>query len=267
MLDSPAMNDLRLRFADGRLPDLPLHTGVHALGRTPAGIGPVDVAGPALLHLCHDRRGIWMTVADGCRSVHVNGRPVRQVALLRPGDSLHVEDCELLLYTPPTGDAHLDGSAGRFAGGSPRLVLRGIGGPFHGRCLSLEKPRRVGTAANADLRIEGPGIAAEHAVLEAMNGHVLLHRAAADVMVNGYPVREAALRNGDQIVFGVQHRFVLEGPTAAASATAPPPRPAQDDAAGRPPTPRHWARRIPWLLVTALLLAGVLAALLVFGAR
>lgn len=30
--------------------------------------------GPWLLQLCNDRRGIWLTVAEGLRGVHVNGR-------------------------------------------------------------------------------------------------------------------------------------------------------------------------------------------------
>lgn len=40
-----------------------------------------------LLQLCNDRRGIWLTVA--ILLVHVNGRPVLQLAMLRAGDSVH----------------------------------------------------------------------------------------------------------------------------------------------------------------------------------
>ena len=58
------MNELRLRFGDGDQPDLVLGSGVHALGRLPTGLGPVDAEQPWLLQLCNDRRGIWLTVAD-----------------------------------------------------------------------------------------------------------------------------------------------------------------------------------------------------------
>ncbi|HQW59053.1 MAG TPA: FHA domain-containing protein, partial [Thermomonas sp.] len=84
------MNELRLRFGDGDQPDLVLGSGVHALGRLPTGLGPVDAEQPWLLQLCNDRRGIWLTVADDLRGVHVNGRPVQHVAMLRAGDSIHV---------------------------------------------------------------------------------------------------------------------------------------------------------------------------------
>lgn len=262
------MNDLGLRFCDGTHPDLRLDPGVHALGRTPAGIGPVDSNGNAVLHLCNDRRGIWMTVAEGVRGVHVNGRPVHQVAMLRAGDSIHAEGSELLLQAGVDDRLPPPGTPPRIPAGHLRLTLRGIGGPFHGRCVGLEKPCRVGSAADADLRIEGTGIASRHALLEPWNGSVLLRQTAQEVMVNGHPVREAVLRNGDQIVFDVQHRFVLEGPPPAASAMpAHGGRAPAESEATVPTAARHWTRRIPWLLVSALLLAGALAALLVFGAR
>ena len=260
------MNDLHLRFCDGRQPDLPLEPGVHALGRTPAGLGPVEAEAPALLQLCNDRRGIWMTVNEGMRGVHVNGRPVQQVAMLRAGDSIHADGSELLLYATDD-DRALPSSTPplRDAAGNLRMVLRGVGGPYHGRCISLDRPRRVGSAATADLRIEGAGIAAEHAVLEAGNCHAVLRHAAADVLVNGKPVRQAVLYSGDQIAFGVQHRFVLEGPppTPGTAATA---APSEADAPPAPPR-RRWTQGVPWLLLAALLLAAALTALLVFGAR
>ena len=46
------MNELRLRFSDGDQPDLVLGTGVHALGRRPEGLGPVDDLHPWILQLC-----------------------------------------------------------------------------------------------------------------------------------------------------------------------------------------------------------------------
>ena len=42
MLDCRPMNELRLRFSDGDQPDLVVGGGVHALGRLPTGLGPVD---------------------------------------------------------------------------------------------------------------------------------------------------------------------------------------------------------------------------------
>ncbi|MFN7136039.1 MAG: FHA domain-containing protein [Thermomonas sp.] len=258
------MTALRLRFCDDSRPDLPLDTGVHALARQGAGLAPVASDGPWLLQLCHDRRGIWMTVAPGTRGIHVNGRPVQQLAMLRAGDSIHIDGQELLLVGTRE-EQPLPASPARPGEGSLRLVLRGIGGDHHGRSLSLEKPRRIGSSARADLRIDGHGITPEHAVLELVDGQPLLHQTAAEVLVNGSAVRQAVLQAGDQLVFGGRHRFVLEGPPPSAAAVASLRSLPTADA---PPAPLpHWSRRVPWLLVVALLLAAGLWALLVFGAR
>lgn len=266
------MNDLRLRFCDGEQPDLVLGNGLHALGRLPNGLGPVEAEQPWLLQLCNDRRGIWMTVADDLRGVHVNGRPVQHVAMLRAGDSIHVDGGELLLTA-----AHNPGKSLPMANGQRdmpatrlRLVLRGIGGQHHGRSISLEQPRRIGRAGDADIRIEGQGIVDHHAVVETINGQVVLRDAQADVMVNGHRTRQAVLQAGDQIAFDVQHRFVVEGPPPqVASANSMRLHPAQGDETDPLPRNSHrgWLSRVPWLLLTAILLAATLSVLLLFGAR
>jgi len=266
------MNELRLRFSDGDQPDLVLGAGVHALGRRPDGLGPVDAEQPWLLQLCNDRRGIWMTVADDLRGVHVNGRPVQHVAMLRAGDSIHVDGNELLLTAANDGRAMPQaGAAPRDPIGNLRLTLRGIGGSHHGRSISLQQPRRIGSASDADIRIDGPGITERHAVLEAINGQVLLRDTEAEVLVNGQRLRQAVLQAGDQIAFDVQHRFVLEGPPppAAGPSSAARLRAAfADDADAAPVAPRKsWLQRMPWLLIAAILLAAALAALLLFGSR
>lgn len=269
MLDCRAMDELRVRFGDGDQADLVLGSGQHALGRLPTGLGPVPVEGPWLLRLCNDRRGIWMTVAEGMRGIHVNGRPVQQVAMLRPGDSVHVDGAELLLLGAPSApDAPiLSAEASRELASHLRLVLRGVGGSHHGRSLNLDAPIRIGSAPDADIRIHGERIAPQHAVVELRDGRIVLRDAADDVLVNGHRTRGTRLRNGDQVAFGVQHRFVVEAPPVAAS-PAPGRSPFAADADLPPEVLRpHWTRRMPWLLITAVLLAGGLFALFVFGAR
>ena len=266
------MSELRLRFCDGEQPDLLLGAGVHALGRLPNGLGPVDIEQPWLLQLCNDRRGIWMAVADDLRGVHVNGRPVQHVAMLRAGDSIHVDGGELLLTAANDPGATPHAASGqRDSVSSMRLVLRGIGGQHHGRSITLETPRRIGRASDADIRIEGPGIAEQHAIVEAIHGQAILRDAQADVMVNGHRTRQAALQAGDQIAFDVQHRFVVEGPPPAAVTNASAARMQaafDDERADAAPAPqRTWPQRMPWLLVAAVMLAAALSVLLVFGAR
>ena len=152
--------------------------------------------------------------------------------------------------------------------GSLRMLLRGIGGAHHGHGLSLEHPRRIGSASTADLFLEGDGIAAQHAIIEIAGTQVVLRGCTSPVLVNGHHVQQAVLNAGDQIVFAAQHRFVLEG-TMALAAESPCTRSMHAALADAPPTPAAsgWAARIPWLLVAALLMAGSLSALLMFGAR
>ena len=269
VLDCRPMSELRLRFTEGDQPDLLVGAGVHALGRLPTGLGPVDGEQPWLLRVSNDRRGLWLTVAEGLRGVHVNGRPVQHVAMLRAGDSIHVDGGELLLLAANADRVAAPVIAGRDPVGNLRLVLRGVGGNHHGRSLNLEKPRLIGSAADADLRIDGPGIAPHHALIEAVNGQAVLRDASADVQVNGQRVRQALLQAGDQVAFDVQHRFVLEGPPPAA--VVPPPRVRDGNGDGFDDAPvegrRHWTLRIPWLLLAAILLSGALSVLLLFGER
>ncbi|MGV8943943.1 FHA domain-containing protein [Thermomonas sp.] len=267
------MNDLRLRFCDGEQPDLHLGSGLHALGRLPTGLGPVDAEQPWLLQLCNDRRGIWLTVADELRGVHVNGRPVQHVAMLRAGDSVHVDGGELLLMAAidPSKASPAGSDARDTAAPGHRLVLRGIGGSHHGRSISLEQPRRIGRGGDVDIRIEGQAIAEQHALIEMVDGQTVLRDAQADVMVNGYRTRQATLQVGDQLAFDVQHRFVVEGTPLQASAgnSKMYAQPGFHDDADEFPHPprRHWLGRMPWLLLAALLLGIALSGLLMFGAR
>jgi hypothetical protein len=266
------VQNLRLHFSNRPAPDRPLTTGVHRIVREATGtIGVGDALQGALLaQICVDRRGLWLQVANGMRGVHINGRPVRRMAVLRPGDAVFVEGVELLLQSGYASAADLrDSDAGQ---GDMRVVLRGLGGKYHGKSVSLEQPRVVGRARDAHIRIDDPGFAERHARLELRGERVLLRDLGSveGTRVNGVPVRDALLVAGDQIVFDAQHRFVLEvpwAPSAKLEDAAP-----MDDAGttpadgGTPARPASSMLRWPWLLLAALLMAGALSALLLFGA-
>lgn len=270
MLDSARVNAFSLRFPDHDRDDLALGQGVHAFGH-PAGGGleRVERREDALVQFCIDRRGVWLQshAADG--AVHVNGRPVRRMAMLRSGDSVHVEGAELVL---------LGAAPGPMPQGVPmvresdrRAVLRGIGGSNHGRCFGLDHAREVGHGVECDIRLDGPQIAERHSRLEPhQDGVVLRDLGGGTVLVNGHSVREGLLQPGDQLVFGGQHRFVIEAPMAPGIMAAPAPdvEPGhRDDEEHRPSPVATSMRRIPWLLLAALLLGGALALLLMFGTR
>lgn len=263
LLDWRGVNEARLRFPGQPAVEHPLAAGVHGIGRVGGeALGPVDPR-QAPVRICVDRRGIWLHVEEGARGVHVNGRPVRRVAMLRLGDLVFVDGAEVALVGRPQAAANLPTTTT----GDPRLLLRGLGGRHHGRSFTLERPRIVGRGAEADIRLEDPAAAERHARLEPHGDVVLLRDlgSAEGTLVNGVPVREALLRPGDQLVFDAHHRFVVEAPGLAGAESAPPPQ--DEEAAGpvRAAALAPSARRLPWLLLAALLLAAALSALLLFG--
>lgn len=266
VLDSPRMDALKLRF-DGNGTELPLGPGMHGVGRGgDDAIGLVADEQSPLLRFCVDRRGVWLTVADGVRGIHVNGRPVRRMAMLRPGDSIHAEGGELTLMRDAAPDAPAVLPSVADSPGDLRLVLRGVGGHYHGRSITLERPRLVGRAPEADIRIDNQAFPERHARLEHHEGHVLLRDldSGETSAVNGKPARDAVLLPGDQVVFDAQHRFVVEAPARSLRTDSPIAiAPAASDRLGAGKGKRP--RRLPWLLLAALLIAGALSLLLLFG--
>jgi len=266
------MPKLLVHFSQHAQPDQPLAPGVQKIVRQANGsIRLVEASQGSLLlaQLSLDDRGLWLQVATGVRGVHVNGRPIRRMALLRAGDAVYVDGVEMLIQgevdspvLPPSAQAAVNDD-------EPRL-LRGVGGPHHGRSFTLDRPRVVGRGSDADIEIDEPALAEQHARIELHGERVLLRDLGhgEGSRVNGVAVRHCWLQGGDQVVFDGQHRFVLE------LANDPQQRPApreefvfnDTDAEPAEVAPRG-VRRWPWLLASALLLAGVLSLLLWFGAR
>lgn len=232
----------------------------------------VDHPDDTSVQFCVDRRGAWLQLRESAHGLHVNGRPVRRMAMLRAGDAVHMDGIELTLLGARPAPLPAGSSAAPEA--LRHVVLRGIGGVHHGRCFSLDTPCVVGRSAVSDIQIADPALGDRHARLEPHDDGILLHDldSPGGSLVNGHPVRNGVLLPGDQIVFGANHRFVLEAPTSSEKAAEPVWTPAEsfDTATDRAPSRSPVAlsiRRIPWLLLAALLLAGGLALLLLYGVR
>lgn len=276
MIDSRGVNALRLRFPNRQQPDLVLGPGVHAIGRDIVD-RPVIVDDPAdaFAQFCVDRRGLWLRVREGVRGLHVNGRPVRRMAMLRAGDAVFVDGHEWLLLgdTPPSAPVETNPRPADTQG-DPRIVLRGVGGPHHGRCITLDQPRVVGRLPDCDVRIDDAAFADRHARIDPHpEGAVLRDLGSHEgSLVNGWPVHHGLLRPGDQVVFD-SHRFVIEAPrTGAPPAPVQEPVPRLVEQGSSPPESDERrlpssARRVPWLLLAALFLATSLSLLLLYGAR
>ncbi len=270
MLDLRRMDRLKLRFPEHHHPEMPLSAGVHAFGRIGDTVGLVDEADAPLIRLFVDRRGVWMTVAEGARGVHVNGRPVQRMAMLRLGDSIYLDGVEMVLMserrTEPLPEA-LRHVPGEFRG-DPRVVVRGVGGQHHGRSFTLEAPRLVGRSDDADIRIDDAAFAERHARIEMIGDRIVLRDLGGGEgsVVNGEPMRDAVLMPGDQIVFDTHHRFVIEAaaPTTAQLAEAAAHR-SDSEAPEMVGDARKRGRNLPWLLLAAAAIAAILAGLLVWG--
>ncbi|MFB6495774.1 FHA domain-containing protein, partial [Xanthomonas perforans] len=134
------MRDLQVHFTHRQQPDHSLKPGVHRIVRHASGSVRVvgDAQGALLLaQFCLDQRGLWLQVASGIRGIHVNGRPVRRMALLRAGDAIYADGVEMLLRSAPSSapanDIH-DDTANL---GEVCLLLRGIGGRRYRRRFRL----------------------------------------------------------------------------------------------------------------------------------
>lgn len=269
--------EITLRAPGTPIDALTLDSGLHAIGRAPeGGLRRVEGEGDARVWIRVDRCGTWLSVVDGVRGVHVNGRPVRRCALLRAGDSIHVDGTEIVLTAPVAAAGagaagRTDATAGTGAGeaADPRLLLRGVGGRHHGRSFTLGSACIVGSAADADICLEGAGRdgndgAPRQARIAREAGEMVL-RASGDgapVAVNGVACREAVLRPGDQLAFGTGQRFVVEAPMGPLVVTGGGDGEAATEAAAADAAVRPLTRRLPLLLVAALLLAAALSALL-----
>lgn len=268
------MPELQVHFPRSQQPDQSLTPGVHRIVR-PASGGVrlvADAQGALLLaQICLDRRGLWLQVASGVRGIHINGRPVRRVALLRAGDAVYVDGVELLIRSTVAPASRLPES-GAPCDADPGVLLRGIGGPHHGRSFPLQSSRVVGRDPSADIVIDDHALALRHASIELHDGKVLLRDLGTEEgsMVNGLAARDCWLQCGDQVVFERRHRFVLEMPHQPCMTAAVVAEPEETVEPGRgQPAPARPVKvaRWPWLLLSAALLAGVLSALLWFGAR
>jgi pSer/pThr/pTyr-binding forkhead associated (FHA) protein len=266
------VQNLLVHFTHRQHPDQPLRPGVQRIVRHASGSVRLssDAVGNLLLaQFCLDDRGLWLQVANGIRGIHVNGRPVRRMAMLRAGDAVYADgvemviqgECEALAQAPARND---DGS-------DEQRLLRGLGGQHHGRSFTLDRPRLVGSSPEADIVIDDPAFAAQHARLELHGDRVLLRDLGAgeSTRVNGVAVRHCWLQAGDQLVFDTQHRFVLEVPHDSRVRIV---SEDEDDLLDLPtpvtaPVKPRRVRRWPWLLASALLLAAVISGLLWFGAR
>ncbi len=235
------------------------------------------------------QRGLWLRLEPNAGAVHVNARPIRERAMLRLGDVVSLgsvrfcvtlDDTDVIVRDLPSNSSLPRDAAAHAA--AARAVLRGVAGVFHGRTFSLGPGLLLGSAADADVRIEDAGLAPHHARLSLRHEQVVLRAETPDnkLRVNGELIGNAVLHPGDQIAIE-PHRFVIEAPglPPRGGSFAPRQRPITQTmpaisnpgnvsaGQGVTPEPRQRRSNLGWLLFAATLIAGALAALLVYAPR
>jgi pSer/pThr/pTyr-binding forkhead associated (FHA) protein len=222
---------MRLSFPNGEHPDVVIDQGEVRVGSAAGNRVVIAGAGLSANHAVFRidaQRGISLTLESGSGGAHVNARPVRELALLRLGDVVSLsrlqvlvkpDDERLIDRSVPSPPPPMSDPAQRAA--ASRVVLRGIAGAFHGRTFSLLDPVTIGRAANAEIRLDEPGMEDRHAVLEQHPDRVVLRDLGSHdgAVVNGIALKSAVLHPGDQIAFE-QHRFLLEAPGLPPRGTA-----------------------------------------------
>jgi pSer/pThr/pTyr-binding forkhead associated (FHA) protein len=206
-----------------------------------------------------DRRGLVLDVVPEAGRVYVNARPVRERALLRPGDTLSLGDCRMLIRD----DADLEErDVPEPTDARCTVALRPVAGPLSGRTVPVGDRLELG-ATHGALPLELPGNDAALLVLRWEEGELVLDGSRVParhaVRVNGVKVVRASLQPGDQIGLAA-HRFVLDGPGWSAEPVVVMPEPEVDEtlpeeAAG--PRGEVW-----WLILTAAILALLIALVL-----
>lgn len=251
---------MRIEFVSSARGDFHWSRPVLSIGRAEENDLVVSEAQVAPQHVTiyRDRRGMVLDVAAGVGRVYVNARPVREKALLRPGDSLSLGECRMLIRDDEdleTRELQAPTDARCTA------ALRPVAGPLSGRLVAIGDRLELG-ATHGALPLELPGNDAALLTLAWDDGELILDASRVParhaVRVNGVRTVRAALQPGDQIGLAT-HRFILEAPgwSAEPVVVQPEPEPESEPEEAAGPRGDVW-----WLILTAALLAAGIAVVL-----
>jgi hypothetical protein len=193
------------------------------------------------------------------------------MAMLRVGDAIYLDGTEMLLLGA-VRERDRGARAGTQDGGDPRMLLRGVGGQYHGRSFTLERPRIVGRGPEADIPHRRSGLPRTPRTHRSAGRQGGEWRGLPAPRPPWSTARCCAMRSCARRPGGVStrtHRFVVEAPAARPCRTMRWRRRCRTtatlDHAHLQKAPKGTARRLPWLLLAGLLIAGALSALLLFG--
>ena len=101
---------------------------------------------------------------------------------------------------------------------APRLLIA-VAGPARGRSVPLAGSLSIGRDEHSSFSIADPALSRQHCAIEASDSHVLVRDLGSrnGVFVNGCPVAERHLSDGDVIRIGGSALLVLMPGTASAA--------------------------------------------------
>lgn len=223
------LNYMRLHFPQGERKDALLKEGETSIGS--ASDSDVEIRGDGVVEyhavITVDARGpvLWVRSIDA--QTHINGRPIREKAILRVGDLISLGNISLMLkpdndasvtdLIPPPADPpdimSESSSATKFRMTPPKAMLRGVSGPYFGKVLAIPGRLVIGRGSDCDLVLDEPEMSRRHAMVEVTAAGIYLRDmgSANGTFVNGVQVRDAVLFSGDQIAFD-RNRFLIEAP-------------------------------------------------------
>ena len=207
---------MRLSFVNGGHGDLVVTSGGVNLGSADGNDVVLDGKDVSPWHarILVDARGIVLQVLDPAAQTHVNARPVREKALLRRGDVLHLGHTPVAIKADDDSlQTLLPAPAAREAGNGVRVVLRGLSGANAGRAIAIGSRAIVGRDRTADVVVDDARLSSPHAAIEVIGNDIWLRGVGpgAHSQVNGVDARDARLFPGDQIAFARDH-FIVEAP-------------------------------------------------------
>lgn len=212
---------MKISFPGGERQDFLAGDGVVRVGSAADNDIVLPVGKQVLAHhlelQIEPRRGVTLSVSDRAAVVHVNGRPVREKAILRLGDMIGVGSVRMVMRPDvdrnekPPKQAGESESRHRYA--PPRVVLRGVSGSYFGKVIPLRGKTVIGRGGDCDIVLNESEMSRRHAVIENTGEGLFLRDlgSANGTFVNGTPVRDTVLKPGDQLAFD-QNRFLIEAP-------------------------------------------------------
>lgn len=211
---------MRLSFPQGVHPDVTVQPGEWSIGSASDNrvVLKADGIQPHHAQIVVDPRGYTLFVKSPDAQTHVNARPVREKAILRLGDVVSLNAINVVLK--PDYDETVSANRPGAANGAeptvqtpPKVVLRGVSGPYFGKVVHVQGRLTIGTGPDCDLVLDEPAMAEKHATIEVIGSEILMRDHGSDdgCWVNGVAVKDAQLFTGDQIAFD-SNRFLIEAP-------------------------------------------------------